>query len=294
MERANRTGSKVSGNEPRPSTSRFNELLHEEKIIDRLERMLELVADPSRARSRSRSRSPPRHQEHESRVDPARIEQLEKTIKELSNRVLNSGNSRARSPANTRPEQEELVLMFDPARDEILVETWIRHVDDLAEKHGWDNRRIMKLIPGRLEGLARHLYGTLQREAYTWTELKEILVAHFSKKELFGKLFKEAINYELRPGQSCGNYCRQKLHKLRKLDMPDKYLIDIVIGGIPNETIAREIRAANLTDPDKLYELMRGIREIQANELSSVRPHIHASARRPRPPSVEHIKKERR
>lgn len=48
------------------------------------------------------------------------------------------------------------------------------------------------------------------------------------------------------------------MNKLRKLDLdiPDKYMIDIVIGGITDANIARMVRFAQYTNANKLYAYM--------------------------------------
>jgi len=80
----------------------------------------------------------------------------------------------------------------------------------------------------------------------------------FGKSGPLSKLFKEAALYESSPGQSLGDYCFQKLSKLRKLDIviPDKYLINAVIGGITDANIARTIRSAQFVNANSLYAYM--------------------------------------
>ncbi|XP_011861043.1 PREDICTED: uncharacterized protein K02A2.6-like [Vollenhovia emeryi] len=111
--------------------------------------------------------------------------------------------------------------------------------------------------PGRLKGHARQWYDTRPRLAITWTEMKESLKQQFCKSVPFSKLFKEAALYESAPGQALGDYCFQKLNKMRKLDIiPDKYLIDAVIGGITDESVARTVRSAQHCDANALYVYM--------------------------------------
>ncbi|XP_018313449.1 uncharacterized protein [Mycetomoellerius zeteki] len=116
----------------------------------------------------------------------------------------------------------------------------------------------MRLIPSRLKGHARLWYDTRQRLAVTWIETKELLRQQFRKEIPFSRLFREAALYESSPGQSLGDYCFQKLNKLRKLDIniADKYLVDAVIGGIVDARVARTVRAAQHTNPNSLYAYM--------------------------------------
>lgn len=48
-----------------------------------------------------------------------------------------------------------MILVFDPSTDDLVIEKWIEHVDDLAAQYNWDDKAIMRLIPGRLRGHAR-------------------------------------------------------------------------------------------------------------------------------------------
>lgn len=68
----------------------------------------------------------------------------------------------------------------------------------------------------------------------------------FRKSVPFSKLFKETALYESTPAQALGDYCFQKLNKIRKLDIniPNKYLIDAIIGEITDENVARKVGAA--------------------------------------------------
>lgn len=148
--------------------------------------------------------------------------------------------------------------MFDPSKDDLIIEKWIEYVDDLAIQYDWDDRAIMQLIPGRLKGHARQWYDARPRLAITWVETKEFLTQQFRKSVPFSKLFKEAALYECVPGQALGDYCFQKLNKMRKLDIniPGKYLIDAVISGIPDENVVRTVRSAQHHDANTLYAYM--------------------------------------
>lgn len=63
---------------------------------------------------------------------------------------------------------------------------------------------------------------------------------------LFANLLKDTSNYEAKPGQNVGNYYFKKL-------IPDVFLIDAVIGGIPNKNIVITIRSAQIQNADRLF-----------------------------------------
>lgn len=151
-----------------------------------------------------------------------------------------------------------MISLFDPSKDDLVIEKWIEHVDDLSAQYDWDDKAILRLIPGRLRGHARQWYDARPRLTGTWSEIKNSLTQQFRKSVPFNKLFKEAANYESVPGQSLGDYCFQKLSKIRKLDItiPDRYLIDAVIGGISDENVARTVRSAQLGSANDLYAYM--------------------------------------
>ncbi|KYN30277.1 hypothetical protein ALC57_00264 [Trachymyrmex cornetzi] len=134
-----------------------------------------------------------------------------------------------------------MIPPFDLARDDLTIEKWIQHVEGLAEHYGWNdlNRiRYMRLIPTHLKGHAKLWYDTRPEVAITRTTAKEMM-QQFRKSVSFSKLLKDAALYETSRGQALGNYCFNKLSKLRKLDLviPDKYLIDAVIGGITDTRV---------------------------------------------------------
>lgn len=204
--------------------------------------------DDSR-RKRYHSSSPSPEDRRKGRDE--RVERLERIVDSLDRRSHTRGSCIHRG-------DELMIPLFDPAKDDLVIEKWIEHVDDLAAQYDWDDRAIMRLIPGRLKGHARQWYDTRPRLAITWSEIKKSLKQQFRKSVPFSKLFKEAALYESTPGQALGDYCFQKLAKMRKLDIdiPDKYLIDAVIGGISNENVARTVRSAQHRDANQLYTYM--------------------------------------
>ncbi|CAG9760384.1 unnamed protein product [Ceutorhynchus assimilis] len=94
---------------------------------------------------------------------------------------------------------------------------------------------------------------------------------HFSKSVPFSKLFKDAANYETKPGQNLGDYCFREMSKLRALnrDIPDAYLIDAVIGGIRDDNILRTVRAAQHEDGNALYAYLNTVGAMP-NEIESL------------------------
>lgn len=202
-------------------------------------------SDRSRSkRKRPRESSSPSSSEE--RRKNARLERLERIIDSLDRR------SNTRSSCVHRGD-ELMIPIYDPSKDELIIEKWIEHVDELAAQHGWDDRDIMRLIPRRLRGHARQWYDARPRLAIAWEDIKESLRQQFRKSVPFSRLFKEAALYQSAPGQALGDYCFQKLSKTRKLDIkiPDKYLIDAVIGGITDENVARTVRSAQHQDANE-------------------------------------------
>jgi hypothetical protein len=187
---------------------------------------------------------------------------------------------------------ELLMPVFEPMKDEVVIEQWIRHVDELAERYGWDDLIVMWLIATRLRGHARQWYDTRQRITTTWSQTKVLLVAQFRKTVPFSRLFKETASYEARPGQNLRNYCFQKLFKLRKLDIyiPDKYQVDMVIGGIPDDAVVRTVRLAQYDDSNALYAFMNTLGDMPSQGRvawdRSVPPTTSGGSR-PRPTAID-------
>jgi hypothetical protein len=137
-----------------------------------------------------------------------------------------------------------LIPIFDPARDDARIEHWVERVDSLAERYRWDDDTIIRMIARRLKGNARQWYDEQTRYDATWAHIRNGFVAQFRKSVPFSKLLKEAANYETTAGQTLGDYCFQKLSKLRalQLQIPEECLVDSVIGGITDPNIARTVK----------------------------------------------------
>ncbi|XP_011883872.1 PREDICTED: uncharacterized protein LOC105571014 [Vollenhovia emeryi] len=206
-----------------------------------------------RKSKRKRSYSPRSSSEDQRKQSDERFERLERIVESLDRR------SRSHTGGSYIQKGDELMIpLFDPSKDDLVIEKWIEHVDDLSAQYDWDDKAILRLIPGRLRGHARQWYDARPRLTGMWSEIKNSLTQQFRKSVPFSKLFKEAANYESTPGQSLGDYCFQKLSRMRKLDItiPDKYLIDAVIGGISDENVARTVRSAQHGSANDLYAYM--------------------------------------
>ena len=154
-----------------------------------------------------------------------------------------------------RPGDELLIPEFDPSDDTSDAATWVERVEVQASRYHWTDDVIFRLIAGRLKGNARAWYDETTKYHISWEEFAITLKKQFCKSVPFNTLFKDAALYEASPGQSLGDFCFQKLTRLRrmKLTLPDEYVIDAVIGSIPNDEIVRAIRAARCQSPEGLY-----------------------------------------
>lgn len=91
-----------------------------------------------------------------------------------------------------------------------------------------------------------------------WQYLKEVLIKQFRKPLPFSKLLLDAATYQATQGQDLGEYCFDKLAKLKLLNrhIPEPYLVNAVIGGIPDENISRSARASNFQETSELYAFL--------------------------------------
>ncbi|XP_076758417.1 uncharacterized protein LOC143427834 [Xylocopa sonorina] len=236
-----------------------------EARLGKLEAMLEKFLQRSRSRSKSRSRSPRRHVSRirsRSSRSPRRRDSRSRSRRSDEHRMesitTNVTAIRATLPGRIRHGDENLIPVYDPAKEDMAIETWLRHVDELAKQYGWDDSSIMRLIATRLKGHARQWYDTRMRIATTWAEIKVYLVAQFRRTILFSRMLREADLYEAKPGQSLGDYCFQKLNLIRRLDiqLSDEKIVDMIIFGIPDGTLARTVRSAKYADSNELYASM--------------------------------------
>lgn len=211
--------------------------------------------------------SSPSVDDTELRIRDERIKLLESMVEKLCNRPA---NPEQRPRVDIRPKDEYLLPIFDPSDDASNVERWTDEVDKTAEQFGWDGRAILRLIVDRMKGHARQWFETRRQSASTWPEIKAALIQQFRKSVPFVKLMREAVLYEAAPGQDLGDYCFQKLDKLRKLEATytDEQLIDMVIDGINHNGIARTARAAQQTVAHEFYHYMTTLSKMPQRSLS--------------------------
>lgn len=160
---------------------------------------------------------------------------------------------------NIQKGDENFIPYFNPDNNDVTVEQWTSNVDKIAKQFGWDDNSIMRLIIQRLQGNAKKWLETRHSIPISWAETKTMMINIFNKPLPFGKLIKEAVMHEAKVGQCLGDYCLEKINKWRKINIkiPDEYIIDYVIDGIKNMTIARSIRAARHTNVDEFYKYMQ-------------------------------------
>lgn len=221
----------------------------------------------NRTRKEGSEQKKRRHESADSRNTDVEYQQL---LKERI-RHLEWGNERMRGASrsqsqdqtlstrkmNIHPGDHLLIPVFDP-NDEVTVEDGVANVDDAAAQFGWDGCSVLRLIVGRLRGQAKQWYDLRPRNATSWTDIKTELINNFRKPMPFAKLYKKAGAYETRPGQDLGEYCFNKIHALRKLklDIPEEYLVDMVIDGVKDDSLAHTIRAAKITTASALHQHM--------------------------------------
>lgn len=191
-----------------------------------------------------------------------RIKRLEELVKELRNSSRDSSRMKTASPTpyrKTYAEDELMIPIFDPLKDTITIEQWVQQIDELAKQYDWNDRSVFRLIMSRLEGHAKEWFNLelQQQNTIMWAETKVALVQHFRKSMPFAKLLREAVSYETSPSQSLGDYCLQKLNKIKRcnLGISEECIIDLIIDGVKNNRIQRDIRAAGKTTTNALYHL---------------------------------------
>lgn len=74
---------------------------------------------------------------------------------------------------------EFLIPLYDLVKDDTVVEKWIKGVDKLAERYGWDDNSIMILIASRLRGNARQWYDEQATYDVSWSEIKHDMIEQF-------------------------------------------------------------------------------------------------------------------
>ncbi|KOC70142.1 hypothetical protein WH47_08403 [Habropoda laboriosa] len=73
--------------------------------------------------------------------------------------ISGGSSTRDRTPTCTRPGDEALIPVFDPAKGDITILQWVKLVDDVARRYGWDGLAVSRLIATRLQGHARKWTG---------------------------------------------------------------------------------------------------------------------------------------
>lgn len=110
--------------------------------------------DSKRSSSKcKRSRSSSSASKNEKRRRDERFNRLERIVEGIDRRSQTRGSCIHKG-------DELMIPLFDPEKDNLVIDKWIEHVDELAAQYEWDEKAIMRLIPSRLKGHARLWYDT--------------------------------------------------------------------------------------------------------------------------------------
>lgn len=185
-----------------------------------------------------------------------KIKKLERKISKLTQQVSDSNNRQMSSVIN-----ETVIPVFDPSVENLTVTEWVQKVDELSVYHSWSKLMTLKLAASRLRGNARKWYDTAQISCSDWDTVKELLQNNFPGSVKFGKLLVEAAVCVPHPKRNLGDYCFEKVAKLNKLHLPipDEFLIDSVIEGITDKSVALAARAANFQTVGELASYLSSI-----------------------------------
>lgn len=97
-------------------------------------------SDREGSKRKKRRRSSSSSSEKERREE--RFKRLESTVESLDRRSYTRGSCIHKGDELTIP-------LFDPSKEDLTIEKWTEHVEDLAAMHDWDDRAIMSLASTR-------------------------------------------------------------------------------------------------------------------------------------------------
>lgn len=190
------------------------------------------------------------HLEVRSSTPPLTIEMMQRQS-EARQETVSTGSFLNETHFNTSNwavfKDDRLLGEFDPSTGVLGINDWLNRVNQCAKMYHWDDMTIVYLALGKLKGLARLWYESLNNTQYSWAQWQELLKNTFPQKTNFGHAFHDAAAYKARFGQDLYDYCFQKVSKLNKLklNLTDEQIIDCVIEGVQDKQIQLTLRAAN-------------------------------------------------
>lgn len=134
---------------------------------------------------------------------------------------------------------EKILPEFDPERGDMSATEWVQRVNNCGDMYEWDDKTKFYLAVLKLMGNASLWYNGLQGTLSTWKDLSDSLITQFPSRENFGRLMREAVNYESAPGQNLQTYCFVKLAKINRLkcEFSEERKVDLIANGIHDEKI---------------------------------------------------------
>lgn len=147
--------------------------------------------------------------------------------------------------------------------EEESVNAWINRVDKIAQVHEASDRATLLAASSKLVKEARQWYELQTGEAIeSWAALRRELVTAFEKQVMFHKVIQkiEARRWQ-RGKESFDKYALEKLVMIKKLNLPDKDAIHLLIGGILAESLRATALSIDTTNIDEFVRRMRGIAE---------------------------------
>ncbi|XP_037303613.1 activity-regulated cytoskeleton associated protein 1-like isoform X2 [Manduca sexta] len=220
-------------------------------------------------------------QNEEKLSDTSHAEKLLSNMERLLSRVL------AIPQTPTVSTNRSPLLKFDPDDSESDIDDWCKVTEIIVTNKGLEGVDLLIALTGALKGRAGACIAKLNLEEITWSSVKEILIARFSKPKLIQDYFDDVLRFKISANETASESALRLWNLIEKIPntkMSEEVITGFVISVLcqKDNMIRRELNAQTITSRALLFRILGGI---------SLKRRLDAEAQEPEAKRVRLVEK---
>ncbi|XP_045504361.1 uncharacterized protein LOC123704296 isoform X1 [Colias croceus] len=169
-----------------------------------------------------------------------------------------------RGLVNGGVQNQTTLMKYDPDDPEADIESWCRINEVLVKHKDTKGTDLLLSLTQALRGRAATCLAKMNPDCITWENVKEHLIARFSKPLLMQDYFERVITFKMNDKETAADACMRLWHLIESI--PDATMNNEVITGFCiailsrlDNNIKKELNSNNINNKTELCRALRGV-----------------------------------
>ncbi|KAL0822106.1 hypothetical protein ABMA28_005470 [Loxostege sticticalis] len=198
----------------------------------------------------------------------------------LLSRLLSTPQPQPTTSATTQ------LIRFDPDESEADIEGWCRLAEIIIESRKLEGAELLLVLTHALKGRAASCLTKLQASQLTWPQIKELLLAKFSRPMLAQDYFDEILRFQIGSKETaCEAAARlwNLVERIPRTEMSEDIVVGFVASVLCHKDgiIRRELHANSVTTRTQLFRILNGVSSKRRHDGNDPTYDIEAKRTRP-------------